>query len=117
MQQVTDFAHALGRTVAVLRTDLGLDRTLLAERSEISYSYLAAIETGRKVPSSPVMRRLADALGLRSHELLAAAERRVDGPPAARGDRRAELDALLDGLDDDALGLLVQMAHRLADRS
>lgn len=85
------FYEALGRTIHVLRTDQGIDRRELADRIGISYSYLAGIENGKKQPSSWVMLALAEALGLRSHELLAAAEERLErsaampaAPPAAR---------------------------------
>ena len=73
-----EFSEALGRTIQVLRTDQGIDRKDLAESIGISYSYLAAIETGKKQPSSTVLLRIADALGLRSHELMQYAEHRVD---------------------------------------
>jgi transcriptional regulator with XRE-family HTH domain len=72
-----EFYEALGRTVQVLRTDQGLDRKDLADRAGISYSYLAAIENGKKPPSSKVLFAIADALGLLSHELLASVETRV----------------------------------------
>lgn len=75
-QRGPGFYQALGRTIQVIRTDQGLDRKDLAERSGISYSYLAAIENGKKPPSSKVLFRIADALGLRSHELLASVESR-----------------------------------------
>ena len=74
------FYDALGHTIKVARTDLGIDRKVLAEMAGISYSYLAAIENGQKQPSSHVLLSLADALGLRTHELLESAEdRRVRG--------------------------------------
>jgi transcriptional regulator with XRE-family HTH domain len=85
---------ALGRTIHVLRTDQGLDRKALAERAGISYSYLAAIENGKKPPSSKVLFAIANALGLRSHELLASAETRIEhganlaASPAERGRSR-----------------------------
>jgi transcriptional regulator with XRE-family HTH domain len=72
-----EFYEALGRTVQVLRTDQGLDRRDLADRAGISYSYLAAIENGKKPPSSKVLFSIASALGLLSHELLASVETRV----------------------------------------
>ena len=78
MGTATDFPEALGRTIKVLRTDRGLERKELAERSGISYSYLAEIESGTKQPSSQVLLALAETLGLRSHELLAQAEHRRD---------------------------------------
>jgi transcriptional regulator with XRE-family HTH domain len=71
-----EFYAALGRTIQVLRTDQGLDRKDLAARTGISYSYLAAIENGKKPPSSKVLFAIAGALGLRSHELLASVETR-----------------------------------------
>lgn len=72
------FNAAMGRTIQVLRTDRGLDRKELAARSRISYSYLSAIEAGKKQASSEVLLRIAEALGMRSHELFASAEQRVD---------------------------------------
>lgn len=71
-------SEALGRTIKVLRTDRGLERKELAELAGISYSYLAEIESGTKQPSSQVLAAIADALGLRSHELLQHAEQRRD---------------------------------------
>jgi transcriptional regulator with XRE-family HTH domain len=67
---------ALGHTIKVARTDLGIDRKDLARAAGISYSYLAAIENGHKQPSSGVLLALAEALGLRTHELLESAEGR-----------------------------------------
>jgi transcriptional regulator with XRE-family HTH domain len=72
-----EFYEALGRTIQVLRTDQSLDRKDLADRAGISYSYLAAIENGKKPPSSKVLFSIAGALGLLSHELLASVETRV----------------------------------------
>jgi transcriptional regulator with XRE-family HTH domain len=79
------FYEALGHAITVLRTEQRIDRRALAERIGISYSYLAGIENGKKKPSSSVLLALAEALGLRSHELLAEAEARVRPapPPAA----------------------------------
>jgi len=71
-------AEALGTAIKVLRTDLGMERKDLAERAGISYSYLASIESGTRQPSSQVLVAIAGALGMRSHELLATAERRRD---------------------------------------
>ena len=74
----SEFSRALGHTIKVARTDLGIDRKALAERAGISYSYLAAIEVGKKQPSSQVLFAIADALGLRSHELLESVEGRKE---------------------------------------
>lgn len=74
--QGLELYEALGRTIHVLRTDRELDRKDLAARSGVSYSYLTAIENGTRNPSPAVLQAIAQALGLRAHELLASAERR-----------------------------------------
>jgi DNA-binding XRE family transcriptional regulator len=75
------FYQALGRTIQVLRIDQGIDRKDLADRAGISYSYLTAIEHGTRKASSKVLMAVADALGLRSHQLLADAQERHDREP------------------------------------
>jgi transcriptional regulator with XRE-family HTH domain len=77
------FDEALGRTVQVLRTDQGLSRRDLAQRAQISYSYLSAIENGAKPPSSKILALLSAALGVHRHELIAAAEARAHEPNSA----------------------------------
>ena len=72
------FAQALGRTIKVIRTDLGIERRALAEAAGISYSYLTQIENGNKPPSSSVLARIARPLGVRMHQLIEAAENRSE---------------------------------------
>jgi transcriptional regulator with XRE-family HTH domain len=72
------FVEALGRTIKVLRTDLGIDRRTLAQEAGISYSYLTEIENGNKPPSSSVLGPIASALGMRLSQLIQAAEDRVE---------------------------------------
>jgi len=74
------FWEALGRTIKVLRTDLGIGRRELAERARISYSYLTEIENGNKPPSSSVVMEIAEALGMRASRLIEAAEARAESP-------------------------------------
>ncbi len=77
------FVQALGRTIKVIRTDLGIDRRTLAKEAGISYSYLTEIENGNKPPSSSVLGPLASALGLRMSQIIQAAEDRVDAAELA----------------------------------
>lgn len=72
------FGKALGRTIKVLRTDLGLSRRELAEQAGISYSYITEIENGNKPPSASVLNPIAAALGVRMSELIHLAEGRMD---------------------------------------
>jgi transcriptional regulator with XRE-family HTH domain len=78
------FAKALGRTIKVLRTDLGLRRRELAERAGISYSYITEIENGNKPPSASVLNPIATALGVRMSELMHMAEGRMDAQSSER---------------------------------
>jgi transcriptional regulator with XRE-family HTH domain len=91
-----EFAEAFGRTVQVLRTHQGWSRGELAKRAGISYSYLSAIENGTKPPSGKIQMVLAGALGVRMHELIAAAEARLSPTgPDVEATRAVELDRAL----------------------
>lgn len=68
------YSEAVGRAIKLLRTEQGVERKELADRAGISYSYLAEIENGNKPPSSSVLVVLAEALGLRPHQIHAAAD-------------------------------------------
>ena len=72
------FSKALGRTIKVRRTDLGIGRRELADQAGISYSYLTEIENGNKPPSPSVLGPIAEALGLRMSQLTQASETRMD---------------------------------------
>ena len=84
-----EFSEAVGRTIKVIRTDLGMGRRELAEAVGISYSYLTEIENGNKPASSTVLRPIAHALGLRLSQLAEAAELRLE----ARGLEPHSFDA------------------------
>ena len=73
-----EFAKAVGRTIKVLRTDLGMERRELADNVGISYSYLTEIENGNKPVSSRLLGPIAHALGLRVSQLAEAAELRLE---------------------------------------
>ncbi len=72
-----EWARALGRTIKVWRIDIGMSRRHLAQAASISYSYLSAIENGSKVPSTGILRVLAERLGVKAQDLHAAAEERL----------------------------------------
>jgi transcriptional regulator with XRE-family HTH domain len=74
-------SEGLGRAIRVIRTGHDMSRKDLAERSGLSYSYLAEIESGAKSPSSKSLVQIAQALGVAVHELMEAAERWEHTPP------------------------------------
>lgn len=59
----------LGRFIEQRRTELGLSRRDLAERSGLSYPYVSQLETGDREPALKAMKQLAPALELRVEEL------------------------------------------------
>jgi transcriptional regulator with XRE-family HTH domain len=67
------FLAAYGEIVQQLRSEQGLQRKELAFASDISYSYLSAIESGQKIPSGTLQNNLARALGVEVSQLLAMA--------------------------------------------
>jgi transcriptional regulator with XRE-family HTH domain len=113
-------AEYFGRALAAARSERGLKRMQLKERSGLSYPYISEIENGGKYPSQRAIQALADALGMTPSELVGRAERIQSDDLEATGDidpdRREALPAVpisfpssysvsvsLDGGDDDDL--------------
>jgi transcriptional regulator with XRE-family HTH domain len=67
------FLAAYGEVVQHLHSERGLQRKELALASDISYSYLSAIESGQKIPSGTLQNNLARALGVEVSQLFAMA--------------------------------------------
>lgn len=67
------FLAAYGAVIRSRRSERGFDRKELAEHAGISYSYLSAIESGQKMPSTRVQDLLSETLGVPATELLAEA--------------------------------------------
>jgi transcriptional regulator with XRE-family HTH domain/ribulose bisphosphate carboxylase small subunit len=143
-EQDPAFYEAFGRAVATLRTARRMSRNDLADAAGISYSYVAAIEAGSKVPSPGIHSRIAAALGLSDaelarhatdlmtgeHETLASAPMmrmsasRMARPaasfaaaaptPLPTSGVMAELGPLLDELTAEDRRLVLDLARRLA---
>jgi transcriptional regulator with XRE-family HTH domain len=72
---------SIGRAIRLVRTERGMNRKELAERSGLSYPYLSEIESGKKTPSSNAIGAIADALGIPAHRLVQVAETSLEGAP------------------------------------
>ena len=72
---------ALGKAIRLRRVELDLSRADLAREAEVSYTYVSEIENGTKQASSKTMWRIARALGLEPHELMASAAQWETRPP------------------------------------
>jgi transcriptional regulator with XRE-family HTH domain len=63
-------AEKFGRVVRRLREARGLTQEELAERAEISATYIGFVERGDNVPTLTIIIQIASALGARPSELL-----------------------------------------------
>ena len=59
-----DLAHLIGANVKKFRESRGLTQSKFAEALGISTSYCALIETGRKVPSTWLLRHMSVRMGV-----------------------------------------------------
>lgn len=75
------YGGGLGRAIRVIRAGRDMSRADLAEAADLSPSYIAEIENGKKTPSPKALAALANALGVALHELIEASERWTHTPP------------------------------------
>jgi transcriptional regulator with XRE-family HTH domain len=108
-----EWSNALGHTIKVRRTDVGMSRQQLADASTISYSYLSAIENGAKAPSTKILRVIADRLGLETKELLALVDARIDRGSAPDG---PVTDEVIEIIERQEQRFRERQEVRLADR-
>jgi transcriptional regulator with XRE-family HTH domain len=76
MDSVEAVTSELGNRLRQRRVETGRTLADVAGGSDVSVSYLAAIEAGRNVPSLNVLSRVAHDLGLSLNELLRGSDRR-----------------------------------------
>jgi len=62
--------HGIGQRIRDARLKLGLTQEQLGERADVHYSYIGQVERGRKTPSIPTLRKIAEALNLPIESLL-----------------------------------------------
>lgn len=77
-------AEFFGRALAAARSERGLKRMQLKDKSGLSYPYISEIENGGKYPSQRAIQNLADALDMSPSELLAKAEQLEAGESGGR---------------------------------
>ncbi|AMA73299.1 helix-turn-helix transcriptional regulator [Aneurinibacillus thermoaerophilus] len=58
------------KKVRMVRNSKDMTQNELADKAGIAQAYLSEIETGKTIPSIPVLRRIAKALGIMVAELL-----------------------------------------------
>jgi transcriptional regulator with XRE-family HTH domain len=70
---MVNIREVLANNIKEYRRKNGFSQDKLAESSGISSQYLATVETCRKFPTPEVLERLAEALGIETHELFTLA--------------------------------------------
>lgn len=78
VEQETLFLGELGRRVRHARTVRGLSRKLLSQTSGLSERYIAQLESGQGNVSIILLRRVANAMGVRLDDLIAGQETSPD---------------------------------------
>lgn len=67
--------RVIGRRIAKRRKSLGLTQAVVEEKAALGQKYLSSIETGKSIPSTEVIMRLAIALETTPDEFLVGAVR------------------------------------------
>ena len=90
--------RVIGRRIAKRRKSLGLTQAVVEEKAALGQKYLSSIETGKSIPSTEVIMRLALALDTTPDEFLVGTARDT-------GERWREVAELLRDMDDRHLEL------------
>jgi transcriptional regulator with XRE-family HTH domain len=87
------------------RKTLGISQMKLADQMNISPSYIATIEVGKKFPSPEMLERIAEALQVDTPELFSMQATRLDF-----------LENLHDEILDDVERIIAKRLHELAEK-
>jgi len=77
-----DIRKDLGKRILALRNEKGLTQEELAERTGLSNTYIAMLETGKRTPSLEALYKLTDALNVRIVDILSFERPTVKGTKA-----------------------------------
>jgi transcriptional regulator with XRE-family HTH domain len=87
----------LGRKIAARREDLGMSRKDLAQATDLSYPYIAQIETGYRLPSTRHQVPIAKALGMSLDEVFGTEESLPPTRPRrTTGGRRPSIEEVVE---------------------
>lgn len=103
-----------GQRLKEIRTGRGMTQVQLAERAEVTLSYVTRLESGASAPGIDLVARLATALGTTVADLLP-----TDPPPddleVLRQQTKRMFDAVHQTEDRQTLSLLAQFLARLVE--
>lgn len=104
----TALAKRLGRALKQLRKELHWTQARLAEAVEMSVNHVGYLERGERLPSVPMLVKLARVLGTNTGELL--------GEQLPRAPRNARAHALLAALPEEQLAAAIAMLNGLLQK-
>lgn len=89
-----DIKAALGKNIKFLRTQRHFSQALLAEKSDISITFLSNIERGLKYPKPTVLAKISESLNVDVHELFKMNFEPKSAPVAVTDDRKKLINQL-----------------------
>ena len=84
----------LGKNIKLLRSHRHFSQALLAEKADISITFLSNIERGLKFPKPAVLSQIAEGLGVEVYELFKTAPSSNLAPIIVRNDTKKMLNRL-----------------------
>ena len=74
-KKTTDLSRAFGQAVKKLREDAGYRQEKFAYHADIDRGFFGLIERGQSVPTIATLWKIADGLGMKPQEVIAAVEK------------------------------------------
>ena len=84
----------LGRNIKLIRTHRRFSQAVLAEKANISITYLSKIERGIKYPKPDILSQIAEGLCVEPYELFKSSLESKPAPIVVSDDRKKLLDSL-----------------------
>ena len=107
----------LAKNLRENRQRLNISQPKLAELANLSTHYIASIETSRKFPTPDVLERLAEALGIETHELFSVSYSAKKELENLRNDIINEVKALNGTLADDITEEIKSIKHIFLEKN
>ncbi|GBU29686.1 hypothetical protein R84B8_03259 [Treponema sp. R8-4-B8] len=84
----------LGKNIKLVRNERRYSQEILAEKADISITFLSNIERGLKYPKPAVLAQIAESLGVEAYELFKTNSNPNIAPIVMRNDSKKMLDRL-----------------------
>lgn len=113
LRAMTDLRRIIGSNVRSARIASGLTQEQLAESIDCAWETISKIERGTNLPSVETLQGIAAALHVSVDDLLNHSIREVS---LTRATLEAKITALVRGLDEDELPVVLRILEALSDR-